>query len=663
MASHKGWDRHFVTIEGLTMKNGRSLNLAKGQFGVVDMDSIPTSRGSQVISSFGALSPKNKLELRLGLAPLGITRSQSNKALSSKAFKVSDVLNLRVNAPKQKGIPVDEFRLGYNGIEDSSAIVLENGDNEVIEINMCGKALGLLGTSNSEYVVKLYIEAPNEGAFTNQEIIEKAVDRFNNLTLLGGVPVTNYVEATPVNSEAIALAGADYKFFKLSVRDNGDASSLALVQAQYPNNEVKLESNSGGYSIYVILAPTATVLANYTYSAVSLVPGCDCPSGFTLTDGLCVSNTTPASIAWTSGAVCKAGSQGYTLILADDECGVNKLAKLQAAYPDLTITVSASASTKSTRTVTLTGNAGTANINVGGVDYLSTFTTNLTTTAANFVTANAIAILAATGAVVTAASGVLTFNDDTTGFVSLSITNASGTLAGTLGTVTVVNNPVTGGCMTTYATTVVTDVVCPDCSPILNALYSSEAPEPYEQVSWKKVAKTYSATAKMGINFKSKAQIFAGDETYRDSTPFIASPVRIRVTGGEPTVSESFMVGRKNRMAVKIISVAQEPESFGGDFYDWEDRGNVFFTGRSRFEDNNFGNWALGQESHLKPTAQYVDYVLTVRINSYAQSFSGELNETFNFHILAEVGKHQDIEDILNDLATAAGIDTVVSYS
>lgn len=663
MASHKGWDRHFVTIEGLTMKNGRSLNLAKGQFGVVDMDSTPTSRGSQVISSFGALSPKNKLELRLGLAPLGITRSQSNKALSSKAFKVSDVVNLRVDAPKQKGIVVDEFRLGYNGIEDSSAIVLENGDNEVIEINMCGKALALLGATDGEYTVKLYIEAPNEGAFTNQEVIEKAVNTFNKLTLIGGVPITNYVEATPVNSEAIALAGTNYTFFKLNVKDNGDASSLALVQAQYPNNEVKLESNSGGYSTYVILATSITTLANYSYSAVSLVPGCNCPDGFTLTGGLCVADDTPADIAWTSGDVCKAGVEAYTIILADDECGDNKLADLQAAYPDLTITVSASASTKSTRTIALTGTTGTANINVGGVDYLATFATNLTTTAANFVTTNAATILAATGATVTASAGILTFNDDTAGFVSLSATNVTGTLAGTVGTLTVVNNLVTGGCMTTYATTVVTDVVCPDCSPILNGLYSSEAPEPYQQVSWKKAAKTYSPTAKMGINFKSKAQIFAGDETYRDSTPFIASPVRIRVTGGEPTVSESFTVGRKNRMAVKIISIAQEPESFGGDLYDWEDRSNVFFTGRSRFEDNNFGNWALGQESHLKPTVQYVDYVLTVRINSYAQSFSGELNETFNFHILAEVGKHQDIEDILNDLATKAGIATVVAYS
>lgn len=663
MASHKGWDRHFVTIEGSTMSNGRSLNLAKGQFGVVDMDSTPTSRGNEVISSFGALSPKNKLELRLGLAPLGVTRSQSNKSLSSKAFKLSEVIGLRVDAPKQKGIPVDEFRLGYNGIEASSALTFENGDNEVIEIGMCGKALGLLGANNAEYVVKLYLEAPNEGAFTNQEIVEKAVDTFNNITLLGGVPITNYVEATPVNSEAPALSGTSNTFYKLYIQDNGDATSLALVQAQYPNYEVKRESNAGGYSTYVILAPTPTVLSNYVQTAVSQLPGCDCPDGYTLTAGLCVSDADPIETAWTAGDSCFASTQVYTLILADDECGVNKLTQLQEAYPDLTITVAASASDKSRRTVTLTGTSGTANINAGGTNYLVTFTTDLTTSANNFVTAHAPAILANTGAVVTASAGVITFTDDTAGFVGLSVAGATGDLGGTLGAVTVVNNPTTGGCMTTYSTTVTTDIVCPECSQILNALYSSEAPEPYEQVSWKKAPKVYSSTALMGINFKSKAQIFAGDETYRDTTPFIASPVRIRITGGEPTVSESFTVGRKNRMPVKIISIAQEPESFGGDLYDWEDRSNVFFTGRSRFEDNNFGNWALGQESHLKPTAQYVDYVLTVRINGYAQSFSGELHETFNFHILAEVGRHQAIEAILNDLATAVGLDTVTAYS
>lgn len=89
----------------------------------------------------------------------------------------------------------------------------------------------------------------------------------------------------------------------------------------------------------------------------------------------------------------------------------------------------------STRTVTLTGTSGTANITVGGVNYLATFTTNLTTSANNFVTSHATALLAL-GIVVTASSGVLTFSALTASFPTIARTNVSGDLSATLGTVT-----------------------------------------------------------------------------------------------------------------------------------------------------------------------------------------------------------------------------------
>jgi hypothetical protein len=664
MGSHKGWDRHFVTIEGLTMKTGRSLNLATGQFGVVNMEAVQTNRGLPVISSFGSLPKSNKLELRLGVAPVAVTRSQSNKSFATQPFKISEVVGLRVDAPKVKGIGVDHFRIGYDGVDPATAIVLENGDNEVIEIGLSGAAIGMLGYTNSEAVVKLYLEAPNEGDFTNQEVIERAVERFNRMTLIGGVPITNYVEARPVNSEGIALVGTDYTFFKLTLKDNGDYTSMAFVQAQYPTFKVEREEYMGGYSTYVILAPAVTVLADYQETVTSTLPDCDdCPVGFTLTDGLCVSDGDPVETAWVAGDTCKASTETYTITLADDECGENRLAELQAAYPDLTIAVSTEDSANSRRTITLTGTSGTANINIAGTDYLATFATDLTTTAANFVTAHAATILSAKGVTVTANAGVLTLTHATVAYPTITITNATTNLAGTLSAVTVVPANVTGGCMTTYSTTVTTDVVCEECSPILNNLFTSEAPLSFDQVDWKKTSKTYSEDALMGIDFKAKAQIMAGNEYFRDDMPFIASSVRLRVTGGEPEVSESFMVGRKNRMPVKLISRAQEPESFGGEFYDWEQRGNKHFGNRMRFEGNNYGNWVLGQESHLKPTAQYVDYVLSVRTVRFAQSFTGEVVENFNYHILAEVGKHQDIEDVLNDLATAASIDTVQAYS
>ncbi len=665
MASHKGWDRHFVTIEGLAMKTGRSLNLAQGQFGIVDMDSTPTQRGNSVISTFTGLGAKRKLELRLGIAPLTVTRSQSNKSLSSPAFKISEVVGLAVEAPKVRGVQVDHFRIGYDGLNTDTAIVLENGDNESIEVNLEGQGIGLLGYNNANVTVKLYLEAPNTGSFTNQEIVESAVETFNKITLIGGVPITNYVEATPVNSEAVALTGTDYSFFTLMIPDNGDYSALALIQAQYPTFTVTADGSVGGYTTYTILAPSDTVLADYETTLSSFVPECDeCPDGFTLTDGLCVPDAAAVAVAWsTPEDTCKVSTEEYKITLADKDCGDNRLSELQAQYPDLTVAIDTVDSANSSKTVTLTGTGGTANINVAGTDYLATFATNLTTTANNFVTAHAAAILSATGAIVTAASGVLTFTDATVGFPAITITNATTDLAGTLGTVTVIPANVSGACLTTYVTTVNTNVLCEQCSPEVNGLFESQAPEDFDGISWTKTPKTYSEDALMGIDFKSKVQTLLGNEVYRDDMPAIVSAVKLSVSSGGSITSESFAEGRIGRMAVKLISRAQEPESYGFMFYDWEERSNVHFGGRQRLEGNNYGKWTLGQETHLKPAAQYVDYVLSVRTVRMAQSFSSEVVENTNYHILAEVGRHQDTEDILNALATEAGLDTVQAYS
>lgn len=96
-------------------------------------------------------------------------------------------------------------------------------------------------------------------------------------------------------------------------------------------------------------------------------------------------------------------------------------------YPSLT--------GNSSRVVTLTGTSGTANITVGGVDYLATFTTNLTTSANNFVTSHSAALLAL-GITVTANSGALTFVAATETFPTIARTNVSGDLSATIASVT-----------------------------------------------------------------------------------------------------------------------------------------------------------------------------------------------------------------------------------
>lgn len=90
------------------------------------------------------------------------------------------------------------------------------------------------------------------------------------------------------------------------------------------------------------------------------------------------------------------------------------------------------------KTATLTGSSGTANVTINGTAYLATFDTDLTTTAANFVTAHAATILARFGkAVVTSSGAGIIVTSGVPGLnMTVSVANASGNLAGSVANTT-----------------------------------------------------------------------------------------------------------------------------------------------------------------------------------------------------------------------------------
>lgn len=560
MASHAPQTLFFVTNEGSVSTTGGSTRIAKGQLGLVDKGGVPTAAGLPVVTSVTPIATdRNRLyELRLGIAPLTPTRSQSNKAYSTVPFKLSEIVDVKVNYPKM-GVSVDEFIIGYDGINPDTALVMSNGDNEVIDITLSGEAIGMLGYPDAKVTVKLYLEAPNTGSFTMHEIVEKGVERLKGVTLVGGVPITNYINITPVNStNPASVTGTDLTFYTLKVNDKGNHTALGLVQAQYPGLVVKRESfvpgtATSGVSTYVVIA--SSLPSAYSLSVATLVDE-NC-------DGIPEKTVATSTIDWVAGATCTAIEKKYTIQLADTNCGQDKIDELAAFYPDLTVEVS-----------------------VDGED-----------------------------------------------------------------------SKIKGACQTQYETTVLTNVVCEECSPLLRDLFVAEAPAPFMGIHWTPEATTYDSSALMGIHLKGKVNILAGGEEYRDELPFVYSSTRLSIANAAPgMVSESFNIGTNGRFAVKLMSIATEPEAMGGQFYDMEERTRVYFENRQRLAGNNYGKLVLGQESHLKPTAQYVDYVVRVRTNRFAQSFSGEVVENFDYHILVEVGKATAVHSLLTTLAAGNGI-------
>lgn len=653
MASHAPQTLLFATNEGLVMTSGYSARLAKGQFGIVDKGANPSALGQAIVNSFPT-TPKDRLfELRLGTADLSVNRSQTNKGYSSMPFKLSEVVDISVSAPLI-GVKVDKMIIGYDGINADSAIVMANGDNEIIDITLSGEAIGMLGYADARVTVQLFLTAPNEGAFTMHEIVEKGVQRLKEIKLKGGVPITEYIKIQPVNSEnPVTVSGVDYTFYSVLVPDSGRHSDLAKVQAQYPLYDVKREEDSGNISKYIILAPAGTVLSAYV-ATTKTIADADC-------DGEPEVTTGTINYSWVAGDTCTAIAKNFTIQLADDVCGQDKLDALEAMYPDLNILID---TPTQVQTVNLTGTSGTANVTVGGVDYLATFATDLATTEGNFVTAHAAAILAATGATVTYAGGLITFTSPSGEMPIIVVANVSGNLAGTLGTLTGTGTAVTGvACQTVYRTQVFTDIVCEDCSPLLRDLFVAEAPFPFEMIYWVEEVPVYSDDALMGIYFEGLTNIFAGSEEYRDEIPFIYSSTRLSVANIAPgAVNESFNMGTNGRFKVKLLEIASDPSGLGKDLFDLEERTRVYMTGAKRHEGNNYARLILGEEALLKPLKQYILYSIKIKTDRFAQSWSGEVRENFNYLIAVEVGFNTNVETLVNALATAAGLPTVTAY-
>lgn len=641
MGTFKSQDLHFVTLDGAVKRQGGSLTLAAGTVGIVNISKSPTSKGAALVDNFDILSKKDRLEIRMGRPDLGVSRSLTNKSITSPySFSLNDIVDLRVSAPKTEGIPsVDDFIIGYNGM-DNSEIVLGNGDSEQLQVTVSGKAMGYLGYPKSTITAQVNISAPNSGDFTMQEIIEKAAADFKDYQLLGSTPLGDYLDVIVVNSENVTLT-PNTQFFELVVDDGGTYSDLSRIQTAYPGLIIRRkEYTVTDGSVYVAIA--TALPADYLKTKPNKLKGCDdCPTGYTEITG-----------GWV-----------YEVSLEDD--GADEVATIEGLP---------------------TAVAGTGSKNAqdrGYGTYSVILDEPLTDTDLEaFITANPTAEVCQIGEVASVCEAptdacpyvwvegdnctvdtetyTICLADDECGnsrleelqntYPELTITEVAGSEV---------------ACMRSYTTTVATNIVCEECDPIFREVFISEAPGDFDLVSWKKDAKTYSSTAKMGIRFRAKQNILSGGECLRDDINFLYDSVRLSVAGGFPTMINSSYgrCGNNDRFAVKMISRYKPAVNLGGDLRAYEDRSRMYFDGNFRHVGNNYAKFAFGEETRLQGTKGYVDYVLIIQTQRVTSMQTNLVNEKIAYHIIAPVGQHVEVENLLNDLAAAAGINQVKAYA
>ena len=724
---HSPLSRHFFTIDGAVKTTGGAKNLAQGQFAIVQKDK-PTADGAAVLGGnlLQALSPNAQLEMRVGKVQFANpTNVYNNKASASETFKIGDIKAIKTYSPKVTEQEFDQWIIGYDGINPSTALTIPEGGYSVVDIEFCGDALEFV-TGTKMHLAKFHIQ--REEGETMQEVIRELYKNIVNYTFQGNIPLTALASVKLVDSTAEAITGDEYVFATLVIEDQGESADLARIQAQYEYKVVR-KDRYGLTSVYSVMRPEGVSLANYVKSFGGYLKGCeDCPAGYTeLTGGIIYSvaleddggtsvslvqglpgavsgsavkvgndggkglytvvldneltvaeintfvaagtvqktaeiqlvgavsdlcdNTTTTSFAWVDGDSCFASLQNYQIQLQDDDCDGSRLAELQLAYPELTITVLNTEN--ATRTVTLTGTSGTANISVKGTNYLATFATNLTTTATNFVTAHS-AALATANVQVTANGAVLTFrglNADVTG---ITITNATTNLAGTLGAVTPIATQ--GGCQTVYQTSVPTDIICEDCDPIFTELFKSEAPNAYDGIEWKLVEAEGEGDGLMGIKITGLPIIMKPTDISKDEIHYYETSARIMIAGGyAEEINRSTLVNYEP-FAVKQLNWAVDRDNLGWHLLGWENASRTYFEGVVRHKNNMYARQVLGQESVLKFDAQYVGYEITIMDRKFSQGVGHTSNIGTSYTVWAEVGFHDPLQDLVNLLAAKVGI-------
>ena len=547
--THSAMSRHMFTLNGNVLASGGAKNLAKGQFTIVKSDTA-TSAGATVVGAgdFAGLSAKQVLEMRLGKHRVPEVRTALNsKPYASETFKLSDIVDIKKITPKFETRKFDELIVGYDGINDASAINLAEGEHAVLDILLKGDHVGFI-TNSCSYPLKFHFG--REVGETNQEAVKRAVKSLKAMTLTNGVSVNEVVDISVVDSSNPALAGTEFVFQSLTVTDAGDSNALALVQAQYPTLKVVRTDRDILKSIYTVVTAEGVALADFVLTDVSLADA-DC-------DGEAEVTSTETEISWVVGESCFATEQTYTIQLADNECGESRLTELEAFYPELTITE-----------------------------------------------------------------------------VALSA----------------------GGCQRKYETTVLTNIVCEECSDIFLGQFESKAPSDFDFNSWELVSTASDENAKMGIKIKGKAFDWTPTDISRDQIPFYETSTRVEAAGGYIIeVNESFQDNFRDLFVITRLSRAQDRDNLGGHLMQAEEASRAYFDGEKRHVDNLYAKAVLGEESVLDFKKQYVQYAITIHDSKYSQGVGRRSDMGTTYNVWAELGKDTALDTYISALATKVGI-------
>lgn len=327
-------------IIGYNGKDGSELDISAGENEVIEL----TLKGD-LIGMTGAKDCKEIFRVNL-TAPLESERTKSTTAgAAANQWTMQELVRNAYTELKKKKIP------GGHSITDYVDILLVDSTNGA-----------LTGQNETFYTLTVKDNGTQDdlgkvqGQYPTLKVERKEWDKgmTTYVTVAGSAPaayapkksfVLKGCDACPAGYTEIAQ-GTVYQV----VLENDGADATTTVQAlpgAVADSAVLNDVNGDTTTYSVVLDNELTQAEIDTFVTANPTAQFELISSDVA--DLCAS-AAPATTAWVEGETCVRQTETYQIRVADTKCGASRLAELQAAYPELTITEVASSDTACQRT-------------------------------------------------------------------------------------------------------------------------------------------------------------------------------------------------------------------------------------------------------------------------------------------------------------------------
>lgn len=707
-----------MSTNGSVMKDGYSNQLAPGQIGIASVREVKRNLGNKIIPNFEGYSKRvdmftKRFQLQVGTIDREPNMSMDNHNQHTVSFDFADIVEVGYVPIGNIDHKVDIVRLGYDGRGVDGTIKLKPGEVTEITVKLSGQPIYNLGIYNQrscyEFSVRL-TEEDCRGDFYNPDcagdcdpcsngdcfaLTMKAIEKIENHILIPGATKTSELTVKDViNVRPVVKFKADpdpvteLNMFKwcLEVCDDGTQNALSAVQAQYPEVIVERVGRSSAISQYQIISPELDengqpiTFDDYIVNVKDELKGC---------------------AACEAPKVEQPGGTLYRVVIEDN--GVDNVAGFAGLFTNAIV------GTATKYGPSITSDFGNYYIILDGdvipADQDIFFTVFPTADLVKVGTVEAVCTEDNPVATPWVQCGSCTYTEEYY-VIALPDLRCDGQSQGDRleelqeaypdleiilyhDEYTPTVYPETGGCNTAYQTTVVTNVKCDGCSPEEVKVYESEAPFGYQGYRWEKLSTIFKAEQShpdspyyldpddplnedelnkgkglyCGIEFEGKVKEDLPDRCLnraKNGLAYNESSVKIQVSGGLIT---EYTTGRPwtydEMFKVTRIQEASEPKGKGGSLWASEDYGKILLQGESHVHTTIPEIYYTGEDRFLEVDKTYVEYFFTVRKTALSQSVSLTNTIYTTYHLRAELGAHQDMQDLVNAIAAAADLDPV----